>query len=101
MNDFQSYLDQALSCIDISNNDQLSNVGDYDIEKEVCQLITSTRNALGITQHQLAEKSRVSQANISKIENGSYNPSITTLKRIADGLGKRLILEFASWGERE
>jgi DNA-binding XRE family transcriptional regulator len=100
MNDFQLYLDQALSKIEISDADQRSAPFDYDIEKEVCRLISSTRNLLGITQSQLAEKSGVSQANISKIENGTYNPSIATLKRIADGLGKRLIIEFDAWEEK-
>lgn len=94
LNDFQSYLDQALSKIEIAGIDQLPQTFEYDIGKEVCQLISSTRIALEITQSQLAKKSGISQANISKIENGSYNPSITILKRIADGLGKRLVIKF-------
>lgn len=77
------------------NTDYNPIVMDYDIESELCELIATTRTQLGITQKQLAEKSGVSQANISKIENGSYRPSIPVLKRIADGLGKRLIIEFA------
>ena len=62
-------------------------------------MIVTTRTQLGITQKQLADRSGVSQANISKIENRSYRPSIAVLKRIADALGKRLIIEFADYEE--
>lgn len=95
MSDLQSYLDKALKEIRLEKTNDKPIFFDYDIEEEVCELIVTTRNQLGITQKQLAEKSGVSQANISKIENGSYRPSIPILKRIADGLGKRLVIEFA------
>ncbi|MDR2712592.1 MAG: helix-turn-helix transcriptional regulator [Clostridiales bacterium] len=99
MSDLQTYLDQALKTVEINKNEEPPCFDDYDIEEEVCQLIISTRNALGITQNHLAEKSGVSQANISRIEKGNYHPSIAVLKRIADGLGKRLIIEFAERDE--
>ena len=99
MSDLQSYLDKALKEIQLVKNDDKPILLDYDIEEEVCELIVTTRNQLGITQKQLAEKSGVSQANISKIENGSYRPSIPILKRIADGLGKRLLIEFTDHEE--
>lgn len=99
MGDLQSYLDKALREVQLVDTDDKPSVLDYDIEAEVCELIVATRTQLGITQKQLAEKSGVSQANISKIENGSYRPSIPILKRIADGLGKRLVIEFADQEE--
>lgn len=95
MSDLQSYLDKALKEVRLVNTEDKPIVMDYDIEAEVCELIVTTRTQLGITQKQLAEISGVSQANISKIENGSYRPSIPILKRIANGLGKRLVIEFA------
>ncbi len=95
MDDLQSYLDEALKEVRLVEVDDKPIFSDYDIEAELCDLIANTRNQLSITQKQLAEKSGVSQANISKIENGSYKPSIQILKRIADGLGKRLVIEFA------
>ena len=95
MDDLQSYLDKALKEVQLVEADDKPNFTDYDIEAELCDLIANTRNQLGITQKQLAEKSVVSQDNISTIEYGSYKPSIPVLKRIADGLGKRLVIEFA------
>lgn len=94
MSNLQSYLDKALKEVQLVEMDDVPTFANYDIEAEVCELISSVRTQLGITQKQLADKSGVSQANISKIENGSYRPSIATLKKIADGLGKRIIIEF-------
>ncbi|MCX4321214.1 MAG: helix-turn-helix transcriptional regulator [Lachnospiraceae bacterium] len=36
----------------------------------------------------------INQADISRIERGFSNPSISTLKRLAVGLGKNLNIEF-------
>lgn len=95
MSDLQSYLDKALKEVQLIEMEEKPIFLDYNIESEVCELIVTARTQLGITQKKLGEKSGVSQANISKIENGSYKPSIATLKKIAEGLGKRLIIEFA------
>ena len=95
MSDLQNYLDSALKQVKISNIDN-SVIEDYDIYAEICQLVVYFRNAMEITQKQLADKSGVSQSNISKIENGTYRPSIATLKRIADALGKRLVIDFVT-----
>lgn len=94
MSEFQSYLDKALKEVKLLDIEDEQNIIEYDIDLEVRELIINTRTKLGITQKQLAEKSGVSQSNISKIENGTYRPSITILKRIADAFGKRLIIEF-------
>ena len=94
MSDLQTYLDEAWKQVKLENINNEPIVEDYDINTELCQLIISTRNSLNITQNQLAEKSGVTQSNISKIENGSYHPSISTLKKIANALGKRLVIDF-------
>ena len=43
---------------------------------------------------QLAEKTGIAQADISKLEKGSANPSLRTLRRLAAGMGMQLKLEF-------
>ena len=52
------------------------------------------RAAQNLTQKELAERTGINQADISKIENGTRNPSLNLLKRIADGLGMQLKIEF-------
>ena len=48
-----------------------------------------------LTQKDLSEKTGIYQADISKIERGIGNPSLLTLKRLADGLDMDLILDFS------
>lgn len=45
------------------------------------------RERLGLTQKQLAEKIGVSHPRISDIENHKGEPKITTIERVAEGLG--------------
>ena len=94
MSDFQKLLDQALEKVNLTPVDDTPEIEEYDIDVEVRDLVISARSAANLTQKQLAQRSGVSQANISKIENGNYHPSLSTLKRIADALGKRLVVSF-------
>jgi transcriptional regulator with XRE-family HTH domain len=47
-----------------------------------------------LTQKELAERTGINQADISKLENGTRNPSLKLLKRLADGMGMDLKLVF-------
>ena len=94
MSDFQKLLDQALEKVNLTPVDDTPEMEEYDIDAEVRDLVISARNAADLTQKQLAQRAGVSQANISKIENGNYHPSLSTLKRIAGALGKRLVVSF-------
>ena len=94
MSDFQKLLDQALEKVNLAPVDDTPEIEEYDIDAEVRDLVISARSTANLTQKQLAQRSGVSQANISKIENGNYHPSLSTLKRIADALGKRLVVSF-------
>lgn len=63
-------------------------------ERDLMRAMISARLEAGLTQKELAERSGVQQANISKIEQGSYNPSVKLLQRIAAGMGKELQIGF-------
>ena len=56
--------------------------------------IVDARVSQNLTQKQLAERSGINQADISKLENGTRNPSINLLKRLADGMDMALKIEF-------
>jgi transcriptional regulator with XRE-family HTH domain len=49
-----------------------------------------------LTQADLAKKSKVSQSTIAQIESGRKDPSISTLKQIAEALDIELAILFAS-----
>ena len=56
--------------------------------------LIEARNKRKLSQKQLAEKTGMTQADISKIESGNRNLSIKTLKRLADGLDMDLRIQF-------
>ena len=47
-----------------------------------------------MTQKELAERTGINQADVSKLEKGTRNPSIAILKRIAEGLDMDLHIQF-------
>lgn len=53
-------------------------------EMDVIRAIVDARNSQNLTQKELAERTGINQADISKIENGTRNPSLNLLKRLAD-----------------
>jgi DNA-binding XRE family transcriptional regulator len=63
-------------------------------ERQIVRAIVEGRQAKNLTQEQLAEVTGINQANISRLENGTGNPSLRTLKRLAAGMGMELKLEF-------
>ncbi len=65
-------------------------------EMAIAQAVIDARVATGMTQQQLAEATGIAQGDISKLERGSGNPSVRTLRRLAAGMGKRLKIEFVT-----
>ena len=63
-------------------------------ERQIMHAILEGRQNRNLTQEQLAEVTGINQANISRLENGTANPSLRTLKRLAEGMGMELKLEF-------
>ena len=97
MNEFQRYLDDALNNLDVNDSTMHSNaheVPEYNIAQDIGELLLNLRKEMGISQRNLSEITGVPQANISKIENGHYLPSLIILKRLADALGKRIVIDF-------
>ena len=63
-------------------------------ELDVIRAIVDARTSQNLTQKELAERTGINQADISKLENGTRNPSVNLLKRLADGMGMALRIEF-------
>ena len=63
-------------------------------EMDVIRAIVDARTSQNLTQKELAERTGINQADISKLENGTRNPSVNLLKRLADGMGMALRIEF-------
>lgn len=63
-------------------------------EMDVIRAIVNARTSQNLTQNELAKRTGINQADISKLENGTRNPSINLLKRLAEGMGMNLKIEF-------
>ena len=67
-------------------------------EYALIRAIIDARKSKGITQKALSEKTGIAQGDISKLENGNSNPTISMLQRLADGMNMQIKLEFVPKG---
>lgn len=58
------------------------------------QEIVRVRQEENMTQAELAKKIGIQQSNVSRLERGRSNPSIEFMERVAQGLGRKLKIEF-------
>ena len=63
-------------------------------ELDVIRAIVDARASLNLTQSDLAKRTGINQADISKLENGTRNPTVKLLKKLADGMNMDLKIEF-------
>lgn len=74
------------------NKDFKANFNQIKKEYELIEQIVMMRKKLNITQAELANKTKVSQQAISRLEKEKHIPNMDTLLRIVDGLGLKLVL---------
>ena len=63
--------------------------------QDIADAVLSARAMAGISQKELSARTGIDQSDISRIERGIANPSVATLKRLASGLGKQLVICFS------
>jgi predicted transcriptional regulator len=91
MSSYKSYKEKVLQNPEVkAEYDQLQ--PEYDI----IQAMIDARVSQNITQKELSARTGITQADISRIENGTRNPSLSMVKKLAQGLGMQLKLEFVS-----
>ena len=86
---FNEYLNEQLKDSDFKKEWEA-----LEVEFSIVQALIDARESAGLTQSELARRTGIAQGDISKFENGNGNPSIKTLKRLAQGMGKTLKIEF-------
>ncbi len=63
-------------------------------EMDITRAMVNARIRAGLTQTELSKKTGISQADISRLENGTRNPSLALLKRLAEAMNTTLRIEF-------
>lgn len=89
MTEYEEFKEEILSDPEVKK--------EYDAlepEYDIIQAMISARVNQNMTQKELSEKTGITQADISRIERGTRNPSLAMMKRIATGLGMQLKLVF-------
>ena len=89
MTSYRDYKKKALSDPEVK--------AEYDAlqpEYDIIQAMIDARKSQNLTQKELSERTGITQADISRIENGTRNPSLSMMKRLAAGMGMELRLEF-------
>lgn len=89
MSKFDDFLEEQLQ-----DNELRQEYENLQPEFDVIKAMVEARISQNLTQQQLAERTGINQADISKLENGTRNPSIKLLKRLADGMDMALRIEF-------
>ncbi len=89
MSEFNDFLNEQLK-----NPEFRKEWEDIQPEMDVIRAMMEARISQNLTQKELAERTGINQADISKLENGTRNPSLKLLKRLADGMGMTLKIEF-------
>lgn len=89
MDDFDRYLKEQMKDPDFKKE-----WDENEARYQLMMMVLSARNEEHLTQSELAERTGLRQSNISRFEKGQAMPSIATLSKIAQGLGKRLEIRF-------
>lgn len=89
MSEFQALLKDKLE-----NPEFKKEWDDIQPEMDVIRAMIEARIEQNLTQKELAARTGIDQADISKLENGTRNPSLKLLKKLASGLGMQLKIEF-------
>ena len=89
MSEFRDLLDEQLK-----NPELKKEWDDIQPEMDVIRAMIDARTSQNITQKELSDRTGISQADISRLENGTRNPSLKLLKRLAAGMGMKLKIEF-------
>ena len=63
-------------------------------EYQIVEAILKARAEKALTQKELSAACGITQSDISKLENGTANPSLRTLKRIAAAFNMQLQIRF-------
>ena len=90
MSSYKEYKEKALQNAEVK--------AEYEAlqpEYDIIQAMIEARVCQNITQKELSERTGITQADISRIENGTRNPSLSMVKKLARGLELQLKLEFA------
>jgi ribosome-binding protein aMBF1 (putative translation factor) len=71
-----------------------------EVEFSLTAALIEARSRAGLTQEQVAQRMKTTQAVIARLEGGGSKPSTRTLEKYAEATGSRLRISFEPAGKR-
>jgi transcriptional regulator with XRE-family HTH domain len=68
--------------------------------RELSEQLVARRQALGLSQTEVAARMRTSQSAVARLESGDADVRLSTLERYAAALGQRLDVRLQQEGDR-
>ena len=91
-------IDSDYIITDKEGNSYLLEQEQIKLKSELMQEMLRIRKSKNMTQQMIAERTGIARPNIARMENGTYNPTVDMLVRIADGMGMRIEI---NWFDKE
>jgi transcriptional regulator with XRE-family HTH domain len=93
--DFEDFMDELREEARRGGPKAVAELAAYGAHYRLAREVFDLRKARKLTQRQLAAKSAVQQAEISRIESGNSNPTLSTIAALAHALSAELSLQPA------
>ena len=91
-------IDSDYIITDKEGNSYLLEQEQIKLKTELMKEMVRIRKSKNMTQQMIAERTGIARPNIARMENGTYNPTVDMLVRIADGMGMRIEI---NWLDKE
>ncbi|MEV8399267.1 helix-turn-helix domain-containing protein [Streptomyces niveus] len=65
-----------------------------DLAYQLAQVVADRRNELGWSQSELGEEAGMRQPHVSRLESANKLPNLSTLLRIANAMGAKLVVQL-------
>ena len=91
-------IDSDYIITDKEGNSYLLEQEQIKLKSELMKEMVRIRKTKNMTQQMIAERTGIARPNIARMENGTYNPTVDMLVRIADGMGMRIEI---NWLDKE
>ena len=68
------------------------------IRADIARQMREARHSMHLTQQVLADRVGTKKSNISRMESGTYNPTLDFMVKVAEGMGKQISIRIDEQG---
>ncbi len=68
------------------------------VRADIARQMREARHSMHLTQQVLADRVGTKKSNISRMESGTYNPTLDFMVKVAEGMGKQISIHISEQG---